>query len=448
MSSAPGANTTTPPAAKKHSTARLVAIVGFGNLFATILRTIGGFLIARLIFPDDLGLVNTVGLVQAYSAFLQAGVINGLNRELPYYVGKGDIPKVQNLAATAYAWSLIWAAVVLLVAIGCGAWQWTQGNIKMAAAWAAYLIPLFAFMPNMYFQATMRTSIEFTKLALIQIFLAIIGFAMILLVWWFGFSGLCWRLAIAGVLELGLLYYFRPVRVRPRVDKKELWHLLKIGIPIFIAGYAYVAWRSLDSLLIVNMYGPRMLGLFQVAVFTIGAGAALSSSLLQVTYPKMTIEYGRSHNAWNALRLTFRPLKWVAAAAIPMFLAGWFAMPYVVKWVMPKYVEGTAAAQWALVTVVGLCFMAPFSIFNVLKRQGVYLAVILAGAAVFLGAIPWRLWAQSDPLVAYAQAMAMGTIVFVIVGNLASIYVAKKHDAASAPAAPDLENSGNGLQSK
>jgi len=74
------------------------------------------------------------GLILGYAPFFQIGISNGLNRELPYYIGKGDRNRAGELAATAQAWMIfiggLAAVALLIVAI----YQLIQGHLWNAAA--------------------------------------------------------------------------------------------------------------------------------------------------------------------------------------------------------------------------------------------------------------------------------------------------------------------------
>ena len=81
------------------------SLVG-GNLISMMLRIVGGILQANCVLPPVLGMFNSIGLSLGYAPFLQLGILNGMNRELPYYFGKGDRQRVNELAAAAQAWAL------------------------------------------------------------------------------------------------------------------------------------------------------------------------------------------------------------------------------------------------------------------------------------------------------------------------------------------------------
>ena len=124
-----------------------------GNIVSSILRMAGGVLQARFVVPDVLGLFSGIGLVQGYTRFLQLGILNGLNRELPYYYGKGDHQRVRALAAVALAWALMLGTVVAVALCGVAGWCWLRGDGWMAAGWLANAVLAFQFFyGTMYLQ--------------------------------------------------------------------------------------------------------------------------------------------------------------------------------------------------------------------------------------------------------------------------------------------------------
>ena len=99
-----------------------------GNLVAMAMRLVGGILLGRLVAPGTLGLFAGIGLVLGYSSIAQLGVLNGLNRELPYHIGRGNVARAHELAAAGQAWALATGGVVSVCLLGVAAWQLAHGH--------------------------------------------------------------------------------------------------------------------------------------------------------------------------------------------------------------------------------------------------------------------------------------------------------------------------------
>ena len=159
---------------------------------------------------------------------------------------------------------------------------------------------------------------------------------------------------------------------------------------------------------------------------TVATGSILTTSVAMVIYPRMAQEYGRSHDARATMKLARRPRLFLILAGIPVVVLGWILLAPITEWLLPNYLRGVPAAQWSLLTVYALGFTAGFPIFNVTRQQVLYAVAILLGIAVFAAAVPLMRGLQEDPLLGYAQAMLLGTFVFVVAGNALSLVAVRR----------------------
>ena len=66
-----------------------------------VVGLVSGFWIARLLGPHDYGIWNAVLLVLAYGAYLEFGVLSAMGRDLPLYIGQGDLQKASVIEGAA-----------------------------------------------------------------------------------------------------------------------------------------------------------------------------------------------------------------------------------------------------------------------------------------------------------------------------------------------------------
>ena len=76
---------------------------------------LSNLVIIRWLEPEETGVWQTLVLAQSYMAFAQLGFFNGLNREFPFWVGKGDVEKAHRMAATTLTQSLFCALFSFLL---------------------------------------------------------------------------------------------------------------------------------------------------------------------------------------------------------------------------------------------------------------------------------------------------------------------------------------------
>ena len=386
-----------------------------GNTLSTIIRIVGGTLQARLVEPSVLGLFTGIGLVLGYVPFLQLGINNGLNRELPYYIGKGDRDRVNELAAAAQAWSIligVLAAIALLIFAG---WQLFHGHLWKAAGWASYAVLAFLFFySTSYLQITYRTAHDFARLAMINVIQAAVGLVLLVLVVLLNFYGLCLRALFSTIVGAALFYYWRPVRVGPRWNLSHLKHLFFVGAPIFVVGRIYILWNVVDRTLVLYYTGTHGMGLYSIVIMVTTAVELLPSALSQVIYPRMSEHYGRGGTLEELVRSAVKPMLLCVLVMGPVVGLGWLLVEPVTRFLLPKYIEAVPAIQWSLLVPLVMCFGPINNAFNVVRRQDLYLVAIVIGMAVYYGSLVW-LTQKIVTLVAFPQAMIIGRTAFIVV---------------------------------
>jgi O-antigen/teichoic acid export membrane protein len=391
----------------------LAGILAGGNLLASVLRLAGGLLQARLVDPEVLGLFNSIALVLGYASFLHLGVFNGLNREFPYFIGKGRREYAVQLAAMAQAWALLLSALICGGLLAVAGWHLVEGRFPLAAGWATNGLTAFSiFYSTHYLQSTYRTSGDFARLALANVVGNAVALALLVLVALLSFYGLCLRALLFAALQMAVLYCWRPVRAGPKWNFAHLKHLLIIGLPIYGAGQLYAFWTYLDQTLVLHCTGECGLGLYAMVIVAGATLDLLPSALGQVLYPRMAEQFGRTESLREAVRLTVKPVLATAAGMVPVIALAIAMVGPAVSLLLPKYVEAIPAMQWSLVVPFLTTFAAPSNAFVLAKRQGLFVVGTVAGMLAYLAAV-WLLTRGEVSLAAFPQAMIVGRTVYI-----------------------------------
>lgn len=410
----------------KASFAFLVGALAGGNIVSSFLRIVGGILQARFVTPSVLGLFNGIGLVLGYAPFLQLGILNGLNRELPYYIGKGDKQHAHDLAGAAQAWALAVGALVGLMLFCVAGWQLVAGEYWLAAGWFTNAImAVFLFYNNYYLQMTYRTSHDFARLALVGVVENAISLVLVILVALMSFYGLCLRAMLTAALSTALLYYWRPVRIGPSWNIRHLKHLLIIGAPIFGVGQLYSWWVVLNSTLVLQYLGTVGMGLNSLVIVAGATLDLLPLAVTQVVYPRMAEQFGRTGNIHDLLHITWKPIIILATGMIPLIALIWLLVGPVMRIVLPAYIDAVPAIKWGIL----IPFISSFSpinhVFNVVRRQLLFAIAILLGMGSYICSLMWLI-RDNATLIAFSQAMLIGRVVFMIVCYLFVLYLHNK----------------------
>lgn len=407
---------------------RSVAQISAGNIAVMAIQLFTGFLMARWVAPYDMGIWNTVNIVMVYVPFLTLGVFSGLNRELPYLIGSGFSEDARGMSEATYGWAVTLAILTWPAVLISAVWFFTQGEAKLAWATLALGATVFFSWFAGYLGTTYRTHHEFGRLARNNTLVALVGVALMLFVMQYGFRGMLGRAALLSFLAVAALYYRRPLPVRPKWDTARLVSLAKVGVPIYLLGSLWSVQASLDRVFLLG--STQALGLFTLAIQAGTTARLIPTSFTTVIYPKMAQRYGETHRAEDLWTMA---AKGALAASILGALAGavgWVVIPYMVRWLLPMYMEGIRAAQWASFLGLAMGLYVFGNVFNVIKRQDLFLVGWVLGVIGYW--VAWKLLTRpptSDITVAAAQAMLISTFLSSLVSVGTSYWACHAHDA-------------------
>ena len=398
-----------------------------GNIVSNLISMVTSILIARWIIPYEMGIWNTALLFTLYSPTLQLGVFNGLNRELPYLIGAGEKQRALRMAEAACAWSWLLVAVSILCGVAVAAWYWINGQYECCYVSVAVVVMIVCSWPTLYLTTTYRTHHDFGRLAKNEVAVALVGAVLVLLVWMYHFHGLLLRSMFVAILIVMALYYRRPIPVKQQWGTVQIIQLAKVGIPIWLVGQLYTAFTSLDRIMLVR--STQTIGYFTIAIQVCMFVRLIPTAFGMVIYPQMAHRYGETHSAMDLWRIAKQG---AFASLIVGFVAGvlgWLLLPIFVRLVLPKYSPGIRAAQ--LSGFIGLAMsLSLFNIiYNVIKRQDLYIIKLAIGSLSFLCA--WyglTTFLHISASVASSSAMLMATFIMATISTFVSKKACLAHD--------------------
>lgn len=411
-----------------NSMLKVLGIFSGGRMVSTLLRMFGGFLATRFVDPATMGLFNGIGLSQTYAGLLQLGIVNGIGRELPYFLGKGEKEKAYHLTAVAQFWIIIIATFSFLGMTAVAIYQLTVGNFKAAAGWFTYGISIFfMFYADRYLMSTYRTNKEFNKLALIDVYQSVANCLAVGFVYIGHFYGLCLRNLAMVSTNAVFLWKWRPIQVKPKWNKAAFFHLFKIGFPNLIVGQVNVLWGAINSSLLLTWMGKKELGLYSIALLASSTLILIPQSLSQIVYPRMSEMLGKGKDIKSLFNFIMKPALLVTVAMLPIVLIGWWVLPVVTAKLLPNYIAGVEAGQWALLQVLVLSSASVNNVFTVVKRQDLYLISAALGFAAYYIALMY-FKQQGLMIVHFSQAILLGKFIFMVLSYVFLGFLLKKQN--------------------
>jgi O-antigen/teichoic acid export membrane protein len=403
----------------KHSTSSMIIYLGSSQMISNIMRIIGGLLVASIIAPKLYGTFTGIGIIMGYLPILQLGVMNGLNRELPFFLGRGESQKAKHYASVVQLWEIGLAVISFSLLTFISIYYFFQSQYIYAAGFLAYAISsIHEFFGVNYLRILFRTNNDFNKLSTISLISAIISLASVAFVWKWQFYGLCLRIVTTAALELFFLWRWKPFFVIPKWDTKILKEVVKVGFPIFIVGIVSILWITIENTFVLKLGGVEQFGLFALAIMIENSMGIIETSVSHVIYPKMAYEYGAGKGVKELLQLSFKPILYAFILLLISIVISWYLIPFFVEWLLPKYMNGVEAARWTLFLLLVSIIGVNNSIFNVLKKQKDYLVSLLIGIGVFAVTVFILYHIKGFSLVIFPQAMLIGKCTQLVIGYI------------------------------
>ena len=184
------------------------------QVISNLLRILAGFLVVRVLDPEVYGVYSGIGIYLGYFALGHIGIINGLGREFPYQLGKGNDIYGRQLANSTFAVTTLIGSISALTFLGLSVYHFIDNNNLIGITFLAYVLiaglNLFntQFLPILY-----RTSSDFNKLARLNIIYGFWNLLSVILVWQWNFTGLLIRGIILALIQFYLLFKSKPYRL-------------------------------------------------------------------------------------------------------------------------------------------------------------------------------------------------------------------------------------------
>ena len=322
---------------RQSRTARTIAVFATGNTVAMVLGMAGSLVQARYVAPAEMGVFRTFGIVAGYLTFLHMGVFDGLQREIPMQLGRGNKVLAERLRRRVWRWIVFVSVVSGTVFLGLAlhaAWnrEWMQ-----FWGWVAFTPAIVGTLYGGYLGTTFRTSQQFTALSRSGVVQAVAGTLVLPLLPALGYYGACLRTAVSALTNLLSLHAWRPMRLRPALDRPRFREVVRIGLPLSGIGYLSTAlWTSVEATLVLWWFGLEALGLYSMAVFVRGFVIQLAQNVNQVVGVKITIVRPFGPVVTDCVNVVLKPMAIATLASLPVVAVGWRLLPWGIGLVAPK----------------------------------------------------------------------------------------------------------------
>ena len=423
MSPAPGAEPTTSPAQAeplRRTLLRSAAQFSFATVASQASGLLRAYYIGRALGPAVAGVWIGLQLVVSYGANAHLGAIFGMHRNVPLLLGRGDEAGARDAERSTLGFTLLAGLLCLAAVLAAALGALTpleplvdhRARELLARLRDPGLLPVsvgiaLVLPTNLlrsYYLTLMRAHNRFREASVASLVGSAVGVAGIPLIRAYGLVGVVWGLLAlvgaellmlvrsAGVPRFGLSW--------PVLRRQFAYGLLTVAITL-----VSTLLGSIDRTVLLEHFTAEQRGLYYPAVLSATFFAGLASVPNAILFPRLSERFGRTGDPAELVGLVDGPLRVVAVGLSLVAGAAALAMPAVVARLLPRFVEGAAAAQLALLGVA--CSVAVGVVVNAfyaLDRQWLFLGLSALGAAASYGVteVGVRLWPS-------LEAVAVGT---------------------------------------
>jgi len=345
---------------------------------SSIIKHGSGFMVtvivAKILGPTRFGLWNILSLLIAYSSIVHLGVINAMNRDVPFFKGQGNLQKVDEIRRVSLGFILV------STVSACTVMAIVTMFIKDTAFKSSlrFMILLFSCIQIYnYLEIYLKSDKRFNMISYQQ-FIFDITYPLIAipLAVAYGLPGYILGRSIVVFIVALVIIKLVPFDLRPRFCWQETIRLIRVGFPIMSAGLLYGLLTTVDRWVIISFLSVKELGYYSPAIMVMSFLMMIPMIIAQQVYPRMSETFGSTSSYIGLKKWIFRQSIMALIITALLVIPAYFIFPFIVHKFLDAYVPGITAMKIILIGQLFLPLTGGLGNFlNTVSKQVYYMAV-------------------------------------------------------------------------
>ncbi|GEM_PF-3611024 len=351
-----------------------------------------GIVTKRFLGPEGAGIWSFFMMVLSYFALQHFGIIDGSERQIAFYRGKGDYDYAHKIKDNMFG---VVGVISMITSIGViGFIAISSGILSPHLNWAlihiAFILPIF--MAVNYITVSLRATKRFKLLGTTLVSVALLNASVgLLLVWHWGLGGMYAAFFAINLANI-LFWYFSTKKdgyplFKFSFSKMITSEVLKVGFPIALFGLIWTLLRTADSMVVVSSMGTEALGYYALGVSINAFIYQTPNAISIVMFPRFQEKFGKSADVQSLRDYVIKPIIALAFFALPLLIgSAFFFVPVLVKVALPKFIPGIAPLKILLGGTFWISMvLMPFHLLITINRQMRAVLFGILGAALSFG---------------------------------------------------------------
>ena len=359
--------------------------IASSSALQSVLRVLVVAVLARLLTPEDFGLMSAAAIVIGLADVLQMLGIGAALVQLPHITAHHvDTGFTASVFFGVLLGGLVWLFGAPVAAL------FQMPGLEPLLSLLAWIFPLKAV--SQVSAMLLQRDLRYRKLAGVDVISYVVGYGavgLILAYLGFGVWALVWA-ALAQALTFSIvLFKLQPHPVRPRIFKEAFKDLLKFGLGVTTANiFNFVALRG-DNFVVARWLGAGALGIYGRAYGLMNSSNSLVGAVMnKVLFPAFSKLQGNADRLAVAFR---RGVALVALLSLPVGTACLLLAPELVDVLLGQGWEEVVLPFQIL--AVGMLFRLGHKVsgalangcgaaYNHAWRQAIYAVLVVGGAMI------------------------------------------------------------------
>ena len=367
----------------RHSALSDSIVFILGNYVGAVFGFLSSFIIRHFLGPITMGLFSELMLITEYGKFHHLGIINAIEREIPFYNGKKAFQRVEVIKKIAFKFVLFSSLNAGLVLFALSFfWKGHQTGLQLTA------LVIMAETAVSFYQSLLHSYKQFKISSLFLVIISFVSFLLkVSLLMLFGLNGLLAALILTAAFT-AFLYKnggHATIDLSVPVAWKEVLRLLKMGIPLVSYRIMHVLSSSVDRLVIIFFLGRLQLGYYSIALMVYNYLTMTPRFSFRVLAPRLMETFGKTGDIQDLKKYLLIPSRLFGCFFAVLIGLVILTTPFCIQTFLPSYRDGILPAQFMAVSTFFVSFIFTWNYLLIALYKQTRLALLYAfGAALTL----------------------------------------------------------------